>query len=448
VKLLAYTEYKPSGIDWLGNIPSHWNSVKIKRKYKIVNGSTPSSADSINWGGDIIWITPADFSQANFGYIKTSQRQITEEGLISCGTTLIPKKSIVISTRAPIGEVVQSAQELCTNQGCKSLVLDSDNAYERFHYYALLCNSEKLNSLGLGTTFMELSKNDLGNFYVPIPPMDEQIQIANILDHKTTQIDRLIEKKKALIEKLNEKRIALITQAVTKGLNPDAPMKSSGVDWLGDVPAHWDIAKFKFHIGFQEGPGIMAVDFRDSGVPLLRIRNVQSDYVNLDDCNYLDPEKVESQWPHFKCKIEDLLISGSASTGLVCEITEDSVGAIVYTGLIRLWPETGKVAKEYIRWLVSSGMFFSQIDMFKTGSTIQHFGPEHLNRMLITVPPLEEQQSISEYIKISLSKIDKMISINSQAIERLTEYRTALITAAVTGKIDVSSIEISDQEAA
>ena len=210
----AYPKYKDSGVDWLGDIPTHWKSVAIKRKFNIINGSTPKSGEPLYWDGNITWVTPADFSNNNNGYIEHPNRKITKEGLNSCGTTLVPANSVVITTRAPIGAVAQARAELCTNQGCKSLVLDAEDIHERFIYYTLAVSSNQLNALGLGTTFMELSKDALGYYQIPLPSKDEQIKIVKFLDYKTQQIDQLIEKKNLLIEKINEQRTSIIYQVI------------------------------------------------------------------------------------------------------------------------------------------------------------------------------------------------------------------------------------------
>lgn len=215
-------------------------------------------------------------------------------------------------------------------------------------------------------------------------------------------------------------------------IKPYPRYKPSGVEWLGDVPEHWEVKKFTRNIDFQEGPGIMAVDFQDEGTPLLRIRNIQDKTVDLSNCNYLDPEKVSSNWKHFKCKKGDLLISGSASTGMVCEVTEESTGAIPYTGIIRLWPATKAICKDFIRWTVSSLSFESQISIYQAGSTIQHFGPEHLRKMRITLPSLPEQQAIAAFLDRQTGTIDALIARKQQLLELLKEQRTAMISSAVT----------------
>lgn len=213
---------------------------------------------------------------------------------------------------------------------------------------------------------------------------------------------------------------------------PYPKYKASSVELLGDVPEHWEVKKFPRDIGFQEGPGIMAVDFQDEGIPLLRIRNIQGKFVELENCNYLDPIKVEATWKHFKCKKGDLLISGSASTGLVSEVTEEASGSISYTGIIRLWPAKKNIYKDFIRWIVSSDLFDSQVAIYQAGSTIQHFGPEHLRKMSITLPPRPEQQAISAFLDRETERIDTLIGKKQKFVELLKEKRTALISNAVT----------------
>ena len=211
----TYGEYKDSKIKWIGEIPKHWRINKLKQYFFIINGSTPKNFEE-NWGGDICWVTPADYKTTDV-YIDNSSRQITKIGLNSCGTTLVPKGSIIVSNRAPIGTVAIANKELCTNQGCKSLKVKRD-INTKFIYYILSVNENELNRLGRGTTFMELSSQDLGTFQIPLAPLPEQNSIVNYLDKKTAKIDATIAKNEELIQLLEEKRVALINQVVTKGL--------------------------------------------------------------------------------------------------------------------------------------------------------------------------------------------------------------------------------------
>ena len=201
---------KPSGIDWIGDIPKHWEINKIKYLFSIVNGSTPESNDSNCWDGDINWITPADME--DFGEIVLGERNITAFGYDSCGTSLLPIGSIVISTRAPIGKINITTGVLCTNQGCKSLV---SNKWNKYFYYLLYVLKDQLTFLGRGTTFLELSTSALANFKIIIPKDEEQICIVDYLDCQCAKIDSILTDKQEQLEKIKQHKKSLIYEYVT-----------------------------------------------------------------------------------------------------------------------------------------------------------------------------------------------------------------------------------------
>lgn len=199
--------------------------------------------------------------------------------------------------------------------------------------------------------------------------------------------------------------------------------KDSGIEWLGEIPEHWGVDKFSYCVHFQEGPGILGKDFREKGIPLVRISGVKTHEVTLEGCNYLDPKLVEKKWNHFRLKKEDVVISCSASTGLVSEVTNDEVvGAIPYTGLIRLSPAYNKVTKNYLKTFIASDIYSNQIDLQKKGTTIEHYGPTHLNKMFIIRPPLPEQKAIAAYLDRATAKIDRMIAIKEAQLEKMEGY--------------------------
>jgi type I restriction enzyme S subunit len=270
----------------------------------------------------------------------------------------------------------------------------------------------------------------------PFPPEDEQRLIAFALERETARIDSLIAKKSRFIELLKEKRQSLVARAVTKGLNPNVEMRDSKLAWLGQVPKRWVVAPFRVAVWFQEGPGIMASDFRERGVPLLRISGVQGSTASLSGCNYLDPSKVDEKWSHFRVDLGDLLVSASATTGTVAEVGEETAGSIPYTGIIRM-KALGAISKEYLKIFLGSKVFHEQIDLFKAGSTIQHYGPTHLNLMRVILPPVSEQESIARFVERVAKRIEVLIEKTETSIVLLRERRSALIASAVTGQIDL-----------
>ncbi|KGE73284.1 restriction endonuclease subunit S [Spirochaeta lutea] len=438
-----YPNYKPSGIPWLGDVPEGWEVKRLKTSvnYWVSNvDKVPSEDEQPILLCNYTDVYYNDFISPDLSLMETTA---TSEEIkkfhLEAGDVVITKDSESWEDIAVPSLIVKTESNLLCGYHLamirpKKNKIVGDYLFRQFQSSA---TNHQFQIASTGVTRYGLPKSAIGDAIIPLPPLPEQQAIAAFLDRETGRIDALIEKKKQLIDLLKEKRSAMISRAVTKGLDPSVKMRPSGVPWLGDVPEGWEVKKFSYVIGFQEGPGIMAVDFQDEGIPLLRIRNIQGPYVNLGDCNFLDPNKVADKWNHFKCKKTDLLISGSASTGLVCEVNEIGVGAIPYTGIIRLWPNSGTIAKDFIRWFVSSALFDTQVSIFQAGSTIKHFGPDHLRKMKVPLPPLPEQQSIAAFLDRETSKIDALVSKVETAIERLKEYRISLISSAVTGKIDV-----------
>ena len=204
---------KPSGIEWIGDIPAHWEVIKTKFLFNVYGGSTPKVNVPEYWGDKITWITPGELGD-DIKIVLNSKRMLSEKGLNSCGATLVSKGSIIISNRAPIGQVCLAGSELCTNQGCKSLVAKIKLSC-LFFYYFFKVQSEVLNMLGNGTTFMELSTSDLLNFKIPCPTIKEQQKIADYLDSKCSQIDKYITEKQNIIQKLDTYKKSLIFECVT-----------------------------------------------------------------------------------------------------------------------------------------------------------------------------------------------------------------------------------------
>ncbi|HQK54893.1 MAG TPA: restriction endonuclease subunit S, partial [Sedimentibacter sp.] len=181
---------------------------------------------------------------------------------------------------------------------------------------------------------------------------------------------------------------------------------------------------------------IMANDFRDYGIPLIRISGMKGNIVSLDGCDFLDPMMVEEKWRHFRLDKGDILISSSASTGIVAIVDEDTVGSVPYTGLIRFKPSS-KLLGKYLILFISSDCYLEQINIQKTGSTIQHYGPTHLGKVKLLLPPISEQFEIAAYIDKKCTAIDVVIDKKETLIEKLTEYKKSLIYECVTGKREV-----------
>ena len=233
-------EMKDSGISWINEIPGNWNVEPIKYSYRLIAGATPESTNADFWDGDIKWITPADFKTKDV-FVTGGSRNLTIEGYKSCSTSMLPIGSIVFSKRAPIGTVAITADKLCTNQGCLGLVEKNGRVLNKFYFYEISIYGEVFNLYGSGTTFKEISANTFANIKLPMPPIQEQKRIVGFLDAKCAEIDALTADIQTQIDTLEQYKRSIITEAVTKGLNPDAEMKDSGIAWIGAIPATWDI---------------------------------------------------------------------------------------------------------------------------------------------------------------------------------------------------------------
>ncbi|MDE7138793.1 MAG: restriction endonuclease subunit S, partial [Ruminococcus sp.] len=203
---------KDSGIEWIGKIPEHWSTSKIKYNFTIISGATPKSEKIEYWNGEINWVTPADFKTDDV-YISSGKKSITKAGYDSCGVTLLPINSIIFSKRAPIGNVVISSKTLCINQGCLACISKKEISIKYF-YFAISVFTDQFNMYGAGTTFKEISTKDFSNFILPLPTLKEQHKIVDYLDKKCSAINSDIEKRQALIEKLTEYKKSLIYEVV------------------------------------------------------------------------------------------------------------------------------------------------------------------------------------------------------------------------------------------
>lgn len=203
-----------------------------------------------------------------------------------------------------------------------------------------------------------------------------------------------------------------------------------------DLPTDWELKPLKRAVRFSEGPGIMAADFVNDGVPLLRIAGIRGRTASLDGCNFLSIDLVEARWSHFKVKCGDLLISGSASTGLCAEVDAATAGAIPYTGIIIVRPNDARADMNFFRWFFLSDSFAIQVSLAQTGSALKHFGPTHLSQMFAAVPPATKQRAIAYYLDRETARLDALVAAKERVLGLLAEKRRALITRAVTRGLD------------
>ncbi|MBX3070800.1 MAG: restriction endonuclease subunit S [Thermomicrobiales bacterium] len=405
-----HSEYKDSTISWLGEIPSHWQVQRIKSLADaIIGGSTPSSNERKYWDGEIVWVTPQDISRSL--RLRRSRRTITQEGLESISAMVVPAGSLVLSSRAPVGNVSIAEVPLATNQGCKAIVPNKSQVDSEFLLVLLPLLKNSLNSVSSGSTFVELSATQLGDTRLAVPPLDEQAAIVKYLAHVDDKINRFIRAKRRLIELLNEQKQALIHQAVTKGLDPNVPMKDSGVERLGEIPAHWNLRPLGRFIVLQRG------------IDITKDQQVEGDFPVISSGG------VSSFHNSGTSKGPGVLLGRKGSVGTV-HYSPGPYWAHDTTLWVR---EFGQNHPRFIYYLLLN----LDLKRFDTGSSNPTINRNIVHTELVAVPDFAEQAEIASEVDGKLEAIANGVEKSQKEIDLLREYRTRLVSDVVTGKLDV-----------
>ena len=420
---------KDSGIEWIGQIPQEWDVCKIKNCFNVFAGATPKSGNSEFWDGDIVWVTPADYTTEQ-KYISKGRKNITREGFESCSTEMIPTGSLIFSKRAPIGLAAINTVELCTNQGCLSCVPLDENDVEYF-YYAFGCFSEQFDLYGSGTTFKEISADAFVNFSIPCPVPETQRKISEYLRNRCAEIDALIAAKVKTNALLKERRQSIIYEAVTKGLNLNAPMKDSGIEWIGQIPQDWQIAKVKHVYSFQTGwtPSTSNAAYFDGDLPWANISDIGKTKTIYDTAKHITEEAVANSSMGISPK-GSLMYSFKLSVGDV-----SFCGTDMYTNeaIATFLPSD----KYDLRYLYYAAPLFIIKNANENIYGAKLLNQELIRNALILNPPYNEQVSVADYLDAKCAEIDALISANEATIKKLKEYRQSIIYEAVTGKIEI-----------
>ena len=447
--LQPYPAMRDSGAQWLGKVPAHWEVRRLRMITSIINGATPSTNRDEYWDGEILWLTPEDLGALENRRITDSARKITTEGLESCGTSLASPNSIVISTRAPIGHLGILSSSGCSNQGCRLLVPNADTDSE-YLYNVLEAAQSELQSLGQGATFTELSKIKLSNFRSPLPPLSEQAAIVRFLDHVDRRIRRYIRAKEKLIALLEEQKQVIVHQAVTGRIDvrtgrPYPAYKPSGVEWLGDVPAHWHIMPLKkVTLTRCDGPfgsGLKSSHYADRGVRVIRLQNIGHGEFNNTDSAYISFSHYATLGDH-SVEAGDVLIAGLGDpnhpAGRACVAPVCIEPAMVKADCFRFRLNGDVVDSKFISLqLTATANAASAI--LSTGATRQRINLHSTSARLMALPSLSEQVTVVDFVDKAISEVNSSVARSQRQIGLVREYRTRLIADVVTGKVDVRS---------
>ncbi len=447
-----YPEYKESSVEWLRDIPSHWEVKKLK----FVSIVQPSNVDkkTIEGEEEILLCNYTDVykneyinNRLEFMRATATSSEINKFA-VDKGDVIVTKDSEDprdIAVPACAAEKVEGL--LC---GYHLTQIKPLSVYGR--YVFRLFQSRGFNAQFVvaanGVTRFGLPQYAISNAFVLLPSTEEQQTIAAFLDYKTAKIDALIAKKKTLLEKLAEKRTALISHAVTKGLDPKAPMRDSGIDWLGQIPAHWEVKRLKYLGRLQNGINIGGEHF-GSGYPFVSYGDVYNNRILPTTVNgLLQSSPIERQ--RYSVNARDVFFTRTSETieeigfpSICLQTIEDGVFAGF---LIRFRPNSTEMADAFGVYYYQNNFlrafFVKEMNLVTRASLSQ----ELLGIMPVLLPPKDEQQQIASYLDEETSRLNVLEDRTKEFISRLQEYRAALISNAVTGKIDVRNVRFAEAE--
>ena len=417
-----YPKYKNSGVEWIGEVPEHWEMEKVSHAFSTIgSGTTPIAGNpEYHNEGTTPWINTGDL---NNGILKTCSKKITNIAFNDYSALKIyPIGSLIIAMYgATIGKVSILDFTACTNQAC-CVLSESKKWNVKYVFYWFIANKEHIVSMSYGGGQPNISQEIIKSLKIPLPERNEQYAIITYLDRKTSQVDNRISKKQKLIELLEEERAAIINQAVTKGLNPDAPMKNSGIEWLGEVPEHWEVKRLKyfFRLITEKNCSLQTKKVALENIESWTGRFIDSevDYQG-EGISFLKGDVLFGKLRPYLAKVLNTKFSGA------------SVGDIFV-----MRPKLG-ISSIFAFYRFLSKPFIDIVNGSTFGAKMPRASWSFIANLYIAVPGYDEQGGIAAYLDRKTTKIDQTTSKIEKQIDLLKEFRTALISKAVTGKIDV-----------
>jgi type I restriction enzyme S subunit len=413
----AYAEYKDSGVEWLGVIPTHWIVSRIKFIAPYQVGWTPPTKDDANFEGENLW---ANISDLRGKVIFDTAKKISDEAAKVASMDITPMGSLLYSFKLSVGAVSFAGKDMYTNEAIASF-LEGATLPLSYLYYVLpkfVIENASTNIYGARILNQEL----ISNAMMLAPTSLEAEKIANFLDHETVKIDALIDKQQQLIKLLKEKRQAVISHAVTKGLNPAAPMRESGVEWLGEVPEHWESKRLKFTCE------CVTEKLSMTNKTVIALENIESWTGNYVETN------SEYSGEDVGFSVGDILFGKLRP--YLAKVLYAEVNGVALGDLLVYRPKSQVLGKYCFFQMISEG-FISTVDSSTYGSKMPRASADFINDMPVLIPPLDEQKEILLFVQDNLAMFQSVIAKAESAIKLMKERRTALISAAVTGKIDV-----------
>jgi type I restriction enzyme S subunit len=443
-----YPTYKPSGVEWLGEVPEHWGAIEARREIAFLTSGSRGWADYYSDEGPI-FLRIGNLTRDSIRLNLEDIQRVTPPAGVEGDRTEVNEGDVLFSITAYLGSVAVvpgGLERAYVSQHVCLARLANGNLMPDWLAYSVLSASGKayLEAESYGGTKVQLALDDVKSFPLTLPPIKEQRSLITFLDHETAKIDTLIAEQQRLIELLQEKRQAVISHAVTKGLNPDAPMKDSGVEWLGEVPEHWRNYRLKALFALKHGYAFDGGQFSDEGEYALI---TPGNFNETGGFRRKNPEKyyVGSDIP------SEFILQGGEMLIAMTEQAPRLVGTALIVpegeyylhnqrlGLVtRL--KAGELDTSFLYWLMNSPVLKAKVGVTAAGQKVRHTSPQKILDNEICLPPLNEQNDIAQALFEADEISIKLTEDSDSSIRLLVERRSALISAAVTGQIDVRGL--------
>ena len=430
-KYKPYPAYRESGVKWLGNVPAHWEVRRLKYSAPIrAHKLDRKAADAIYVGLEHI--------ESWTGRLLLNNQPDTVDSVVTSfrtGDVFFGKlRPYLAKSARPDFDGVATSEVL--------VLRPHGDCLQSYVMYSLLNEPfvRWINVFTYGAKMPRVSPDQVAISFTPIPPLPEQRAIAGFLDRETAKIDSLVAKKERLIELLQEKRTALISRAVTKGLDADVPMKDSGVEWLGEIPANWEVKRLKHSakkIGSGKTPKGGAEGYVNDGIMLLRSQNVQFGGLHLEEVAYID-DATDCEMSGSRVEEGDVLFNITGASLGRCSVARlEGSAANVNQHVCIVRPDRRRDDPSFLAYSIESRSLQDQIFINENGVSRDALNFEQLGALVYARPSKMEQDVLVSYLSRQTAKIEALVAKVHEAIEHLKEFRTAVISAAVTGKIDV-----------
>ncbi|MDC6380398.1 restriction endonuclease subunit S [Pseudomonas graminis] len=408
-----YPAYKDSGVEWLGEMPAHWVRGSLKNLAWIRNGKDYKDVES----------SDGEYPVIGSGGMFSKASHYLHDG-----------ESVLLGRKGTIDKPLYINGRFWTVDTMFYTEVAKGTSAKFFYYYALTI---PFGFYSTSTALPSMTQGDLLNHPAAIPPEFEQTQIARFLDHETARIDALIEEQHRLIALLKEKRQAVISHAVTKGLDPTMPMKDSGVEWLGEVPEHWQQIRIKHVLTAMIDAEHKTAEYHDDGEYLVcRTTNVRNGRLNLEGGKYTDKATYIEWTRRGKPEPLDILFTREAPAGEAC-LVPSSPEICLGQRMVLFKLNKRRIDPDFLVHSIYAGLASDFVKQLSQGSTVSHFNMADIGNIPLYEAPLSEQRDISNFLAARCGAYDSLIQEAELSVELISERRSALISAAVTGKIDV-----------